>query len=133
MALTVVADTRFLLTFEFPPTKETKQRMANLMDESLRRGLLLPSIVLTEFIKLAGKKLGEESALIFLRELTTRGASVIAIDERIAIESGKLALKYWDVPIADVLISATMIVHRAEHIVSDDGHFKDMKLKTRWV
>jgi len=131
--LTVIADTRFLLTFEFPPTKETKQKMANLMEESLRRGLLLPSIVVTEFIKLAGKKLGEEAAIIFLKELTIRGASILAIDENIATEAGKLALRNWDIPIADVLISATMIVHRAEHIVSDDQHFKDIKLKTKWL
>jgi len=131
--LTVVADTRFLLTFKFPPTKETKQKIANLMEESLRHGLLMPSIVVTEFIKLAGKKLGGEVALIFLKELTARGASIVAIDEGIATEAGKLALRHWDVPIADVLISATMIVHRAEHIVSDDQHFKDMKVKTKWL
>jgi len=131
--LTAIADTRFLLTFEFPPTKETKQKMANLMEESLRRGLLLPSIVVTEFIKLAGKKLGEEAALIFMKELTIRGASIVAIDESIATEAGKLALRHWNVPIADALIGATMIVHRAEHIVSDDKHFKDMKLKTKWL
>jgi len=131
--LTVVADTRFLLTFKFPPTKDVKQKMANLMDESLRRGLLLPSIVVTEFIKLAGKKLGEEASVIFLKELTIRGASIIAIDESIATEAGKLALRHWNVPIADVLISATMIVHHAEHIVSDDPHFKNMKLKTKWL
>ncbi len=103
------------------------------MNESLRRGLLLPSIVVTEFIKLAGKNLGEEAALTFLKELTIRGASIIAIDETIATEAGKLALRHWDVPIADALISATMIVHRAEHIVSDDQHFKHMKLKTKWL
>ena len=131
--MTVVADTRFLLTFKFPPTKETKQRIVNLMEESLRRGLLVPSIVVTEFIKLAGKRLGEEAALIFLKELTTRGVPIVAIDENIAIEAGKLALRHWDVPIADILISATMIVHHAEHIVSDDPHFRDMRLRTRWL
>jgi len=131
--LTAVADTRFLLTFKFPPTKETKQKMAKLMEESLRRGLLLPSIVITEFIKLAGKRLGEEAALTFLKELTIRGASIVAIDESIATEAGKLALRHWNVPVADTLISATMIMHSAEHIVSDDQHFKDMKLKTKWL
>lgn len=131
--MTVVADTRFLLTFKFPPTKETKQKIANLMEESLRRGLLVPSIVLTEFIKVSGKKLGEEATLIFLKELTIRGATIVSIDESIATEAGKLALRHWDVPIADVIIGATTIVHRAEHIVSDDQHFREMKLKTRWL
>jgi len=133
VALTVVADTRLLLAFKFPPTKETKQRIVSLMEESLRRGLLVPSIVATEFIKLAGKRLGEEAALIFLKELTTRRATIIAIDEKVAIEAGKLALRHWNVSIADVLISATMIVHHAEHIVSDDPHFKDMRLRTKWL
>lgn len=132
MALTVVADTRLLLAFKFPPTKETKQRIVSLMEESLRRGLLVPSIVVTEFIKLAGKRLGEEAALIFLKELTIRRATIIAIDEKVAIEAGKLALRHWDVPIADILIGATTLVHHAEHIVSDDQHFKQMKLKTKW-
>jgi len=133
VALTVVADTRFLLTFKFPPTKETKRKIANLMEESLRRGLLVPSIVLTEFIKVSGKKLGEEATLIFLKELTIRGATIVSIDESIATEAGKLALRHWDIPIADVIIGATTIVHRAEHIVSDDQHFREMKLKTRWL
>ena len=103
------------------------------MDESLRRGLLMPSIVVTEFIKLAGKRLGEEAALIFLKELTTRGATIVAIDEKIALEAGKLSLRQWDVPIADSLIGATTLVHRAEHVVSDDQHFKQIKLKTKWL
>jgi len=131
--LTVVADTRFLITFEFPPTMEAKQKIASLMEQSLKQGLLLPSVVITEFIKLAGKKLGEEAALIFLKELTMRGASIVAIDENIATEAGKLALKHWDVPIADVLIGATMVVHHAQHIVSDDQHFEEMKFKTKWL
>ena len=131
--MTVVADTRFLLTFKFPPITETKQKIAFLMDESLRRGLLIPSIVVTEFIKLVGKRLGEEVALIFLKELTTRGAHIVAIDENIATEAGKLALRHYDIPIADTLIAATTTVHRAEHIVSDDKHFKQMKFKTKWL
>jgi len=131
--LTVVADTRFLLTFKFPPTTETKQKIASLMEESLRHGLLVPSIVVTEFIKLVGKRLGEEIALIFLKELTTRGAHIVAIDENIAIKAGKLALRHYDIPIADTLIAATTTVHHAEHIISDDEHFKQMKLKTKWL
>jgi len=133
VALTVVADTRFLLTFKFPPAKETRQGIASLMEESLRHGLLVPSIVVTEFIKLAGKRIGEEAALIFLRELTIRGADIVAVDEKIAIEAGKLALRHWDVPIADILIGATTVMYHVEHIISDDQHFKQMKFKTKWL
>jgi len=131
--LTVVADTRFLLTFKFPPTKEAKQRIAYLMEDLLRHGLLVPSIVVTEFIKLVGRKVGEETALIFLKDLITRGVRIVAIDEEIATEAGKLALRYWDIPIADILIGATSAVHHAECIVSDDEHFKQMKFKTKWL
>ena len=131
--MTVVADTRFLLTFKFPPTRETRQGIAGLMEESLRRGLLVPSIVVTEFFKLAGKRVGEEAVLIFLRELTTRGANIVALDEKIAVEAGKLALKHWDVPIADILIGATAVLYHAENIISDDQHFKQMKFKTKWL
>ena len=131
--MTVVADTRFLLTFKFPPTKETRQEMTSLMEESLRHGLLVSSIVVTEFIKLAGKRIGEEAALVFLRELTIRGANIVAVDEKIAIEAGKLALRHWDVPIADILIGATAIMYHAENIISDDRHFKQMKFKTKWL
>jgi len=133
VALTVVADTRFLLAFQFPPTKEAKQKMAGLMEESLRRGLLLPSIVITEFIKLAGKKLGEEATLVYVRELTSRGASIVAIDENIAVEAGRLALRNWNMPIADILIGAITVLNRAEHIISDDPHFREMKFKTKWL
>jgi len=103
------------------------------MEESLRRGLLVPSIVVTEFIRLAGKRVGEEAALVFLKGLTIRGANIVAVDEKIAVEAGKLALRHWDVPIADILIGATTILYHAENIISDDQHFKQMELKTKWL
>ncbi len=131
--MTVIADTRLLLTFKFPPTEEARRKAANLMRESLRRGLLVPSIVVTEFVKLAGKRLGEEEAITFIKELKMRGASVVAADEGLAIEAGRLALRHWDIPVADILIGATMVVHHAEYVVSDDEHFKDMGFKTKWL
>lgn len=131
--MTAVADTRLLLTFKFPPTEVVRRKVAGLMDESLRRELLLPSIVIAEFIKVAGRRVGEEAALTFLEELKARGAAITVIDESIAVEAGKLALRHWGIPIADALIGAAMIVRRAEYIVSDDPHFKQMKLNVKWL
>lgn len=60
--MTAVADTRLLLTLEFPPTPQMKKKTTDFFQKQLREGLLVPSIVLSEFVKYAGPRIGEEAA-----------------------------------------------------------------------
>jgi predicted nucleic acid-binding protein len=131
--LTAVCDTKLLITFWFPPTEETRQRAARLLQRELNRRLLIPSIVTTEYIKIAGRKVGVDAALNHINILESRGATITDIDKEVAIEAGKLLNKHPDVPIADALIAATHNHHSAEFIITKDEHFEELGCKTRWI
>ena len=103
------------------------------MDSQLRRGIIIPAVVIAEYIKIAGTKVGLESGLAHISELEARGASVVPVSREIAVMAGNLLLAHPAVPIADALIGATAKVARAEHILSDDPHFKILGIRTLWL
>ena len=131
--MTYVADTRLLLTFWFPPNKATKNAIIKLMRTALAEGLIVPSIVITEYIKIAGKRIGLEASETHIRSLMASGAMVRSINGRIAFTAGKLALKYPNIPIADTLIAAVAIEEGASYVITDDEHFRRMGLRTKWI
>lgn len=130
--MTAVCDTKLLITFWFPPTEETRQRAARLLQRELNRHLLLPSIVLTEYIKITSRRIGLDAALNQLNILENRGATITDIDKTIALEAGRLLNKHPDAPIADALIAATANRHSAEYIITEDDHFEELGCQTRW-
>jgi len=131
--MTSVCDTRLLITFRFPPSEEVKQKITNLMKHELARRFLVPSIVLTEYVKVASKKVGIEAAVTHIQELESRGAIVIDINRQVALEAGRLLAEHPDVPIADALLAASVIVYSADYIVTNDPHFTKLGVKTQWI
>jgi len=131
--LTYVADTRFLITFWFPPDQTTKMAVIRLMRTAPAEGLLIPSIAITEYIRVAGKRVGIEASETHIRSLLASGARVRSIDERIAFTAGELALRYPDVPIADAVIAAVAVEEKASFVITDDEHFRHMGLRTKWI
>ncbi|HDM45051.1 hypothetical protein DRO47_05005 [Candidatus Bathyarchaeota archaeon] len=131
--MTSVADTRLLLTLEFPPDQETKSKIEALMRQELSRKLVLPAIVLTEFLKVAGSRIGKEAASTRIRVLKSRGAKVIPLDERSALLAGNLLLEHPEVPIADALIASIVFTGKAKYVITNDPHFKTLGVKTRWI
>ena len=131
--MSAVADTRFLLTFRFPPTPTVSREISSLLQTELSHGMIIPSIVLTEYLKAAGGRIGFEAALTDLNDLHTRGAEIVDIDREVAVEAGQLLLSFPRIPVADALIGATSNIRRAGYILTDDPHFRLMKMKTRWV
>ena len=131
--MTAICDTKLLITFWFPPTEETRQRAARLLQRELNRHLLVPSIVLTEYIKVTSRRIGLDAALNQLNILENRGATITDIDKTIALEAGRLLNKHPDVPIADALLAATCNRHSAEYIITEDEHFEELGCKTRWI
>ena len=121
---TSICDTSFLMTFRFPPTEDARQRVMRLMQRELGRHLLIPSIVLTEYMKIAGGRVGSEAALTHLNEIESRGATVIDLNKQIALEAGKLLNRDPDFPIADALLAASAVLHSAEYIITSDEHFE---------
>jgi len=132
MALTGVADTRLLLTLEFPPTVETKSKTEDLTQKEISKRLLAPSIVLTEFIKIAGSRMGGDAARTRLRLLKDRGMRTVALEEEEAVVAGGLLLSHQDVPIADALIASFVKTGVADYVVTDDPHYKTLGVKTKW-
>jgi len=130
---TSVADTRLLLTLEFPPDDNVKVKVERLIQEELAGKLLIPTIVLTEFLKVAGARIGVEVALTRIRILKNRGARVISFDEQQALAAGKMLLSHPELPIADAVIASLVSTRKAEYIVTNDPHFEATGIKNRWL
>ena len=131
--MTSVADTRLLLTLEFPPSQEAKVKTRDFFEKQLRGCLLAPSIILTEFVEFAGARIGEEAAKNRIRLLKDRGMQTVPLDEEHALTAGSLLLSHRNVPIADAIIASYVKTGAAEYVVTDDAHFKALGVKTKWV
>ena len=130
--MTSVADTRLLLTLQFPPDDIVKNKVQTLVQKEIARGIILPSIVLSEFLKIAGSRIGIQAATRTINILKERGMKVRSIDEELAMEAGKLLIKHTSVPFADSLIAAFISTKIAEYVLSDDPHFNILGMKARW-
>ncbi len=133
MALTAIADTRLLLTLEFPPDKETKRQVEDTIARELGQRLLAPSIILTEFLKIAGPRMGEGAARLRLRLLKERGLRTLEFTEEMALSAGALLIKHQEIPIADAIIAAPVKLGEADYVVTDDPHYKTLSVRTRWL
>lgn len=131
--MTSVADTRLLLTLEFPPTEALGATVERFFEKEIARQLFVPSIVLTEFIKYAGARIGEDAARTRLRVLNEKGLRTVPIAEKDALIAGSLLLANATVPIADALIASFVKNGSAEYVVTDDPHFKTLGVKTKWI
>jgi predicted nucleic acid-binding protein len=130
--LTSVADTRLLLTLEFPPNEDLAAKAEDFVEKETSR-LLAPSIVITEFIKYAGARIGEDAAKTRIRLLKEKGLRIVPIDEKDALTAGSLLLAHRNVPTADALIASFVKNGAAECVITDDGHFKTLGVKTKWI
>ena len=133
MAMTSVADTRLLLTLQFPPDQAVSGKIRMFVQKEMAHGIILPSIVLTEFAKIAGSTIGIEAAMRTIDMLKERGMKVKPIDEELAAEAGRLLVRHKNVPVADSLIAAFTFSRGAEYVLSDDPHFSALGSKTRWI
>jgi len=131
--LTSVADTRLLLTLEFPPTEVLGGKVERFVEKEIARQLFVPSIVLTEFVKYAGARIGEDAALTRLRVLKEKGLRTVPLTEKDALTAGSILLANSNVPIADALIASFVKNGAAEYVITDDPHFTTLGVKTRWI
>ncbi len=131
--MTSVIDTRLLIFLEFPASQDIGKKTSEFFDKELKSGLLVPSTVLTEFIEVAGRKIGQEAAKIKLRLLEERGMKTVSLDEECALSAGELLLSHRNVPITDALIASYVKTGFAEYVLTDDAHFRALGVKTRWV
>ncbi|HEX6068157.1 MAG TPA: PIN domain-containing protein [Nitrososphaera sp.] len=130
--MTSVADTRLLLTLQFPVDEETAEKARAFFHKELAYGVILPSIVLTEFVKIAGARIGIQAALNSVNGLKERGMKVRPLDDELAIEAGRMLIKNRNVPIADSLVASFVSKKLAGYVLSDDPHFQTLGCKVRW-
>ncbi len=131
--MTAVADTRLLLTLQFPPSKETKLRVEKTISSELASRLIAPSVVCTEFVKIAGARIGQSAAELRLDLLKERGMKLTPITEEMALTAGRLLLSHQDVPIADALIASPVKMGEAQYVVTDDAHYQTLRIRTKWI
>ncbi len=129
--MALVLDTRFLIAHTFPPTREDRDRIKLFTARIRREKLYIPSIVLVEYLKVAGRRIGGEAARVRLRSWINAGAEVIFLSEESAFKAGNLSLRNPRVPLADIIIAAIAATCNAT-IVSDDPHFSVLGARTIW-
>jgi predicted nucleic acid-binding protein len=81
--MALILDTKFLIAHTFPPSDEERRSIANFLSRISKEKLIIPSIVITEFMKVAGTRLGAEQARIKLKLWTARGAGVLQLMRRL--------------------------------------------------
>ena len=128
--MALVADTRFLLTYYFPPNKEAAEKIQKFMISIVDR-LIIPTIVVVEFIKIAGKRMGYEASRLRIRILESRGSKIVPFTTEDAYIAGEILLKKPNVPFADVCI-ASIAKRLKSKVISDDPHFKELEIPTIW-
>lgn len=131
--MTGIADTRLLFTLEFPPSPEIKQKTRVFLEKELKTRLLAPTIVLAEFVEIAGARIGEEAAKNRLRLLKERGMQIVPLDEKHTLVAGSLLLTHRNVSTADAIIASYVKTGAGEYVVTDDSHFKALDVKTKWL
>ncbi|MDG6898798.1 MAG: PIN domain-containing protein [Nitrososphaerota archaeon] len=130
--MTAVADTRLLLELEFPADEESRDRVRSLFRNELASRLMAPSIVLSEFMKVAGGRMGLPAARVRINQFKERGMKVVPIDEAHAVEAGRLMLSSRGAPVADALIASFVVSGEAEYVVTDDQHYRELGAKSKW-
>jgi hypothetical protein len=121
-----------LIHLEFP-TKEEGAKTREFFERELRGHLIAPTIVLTEFVEVAGKKIGKEAAKNCLRILKEEGMKIIDLDEKHALIAGELLLSNRNVPITDALVASYVKSGVADYVLTDDPHYKTLNTKTKWT
>ena len=131
--MTSVADTRLIVDLEFPSTQQMATKTREFLVKELNQQLMAPTIVLTEFIKLAGAIIGQEAAKNRISQLKERGLQIVPLDEEHALTAGSLLLSHGNIPIADAIIASYVKTGKADYVLTDDTHYKTLNVKTKWI
>jgi len=129
--LALILDTRFLIVHTFPPSREDREKLLEFEKKLAKETLLIPSIVVAEFIKVAGLKIGLAAARITVRNWLRAGALVSEITWEDADKAGEYLLKMPELPIADALVAA-QAARLSAAVASDDHHLRALGVKLVW-
>jgi len=130
-----IFETRFFIHFFSSPDPKTHELLLELMRKYDRR--LVSAITLFEIYKISLEREGKETAETRISRIK-REFSLVPVDDAIAIRGAQLkhatkVQKGEDIPMADSLIAAIGIVHKAA-CITDSPHFnKILQVKPRWI
>jgi len=109
------------------------RKARDFFENELRRKLLVPTVVLAEFIEIAGARIGEEAAKTRIRLLKERGVQLVPFEERHALKTGDMLLSNRKVPLADAIVASYVKTGDADYVLTDDPHYKTLNTKTKWI
>lgn len=130
-----VFETRFFIHFFSSPEPRLHGLLLELMRKYDRK--LVSAITLFEVYKISLEREGKETAETRISRMR-REFNVIPVNDEIAVNGAQLkhATKLQrgkDIPMADSLIAATAMVHRAV-CITDTPHLDSIpRLKLRWI
>lgn len=129
-----VLDSRFLVEHYYSSNTEKKQKTSKKLKELIQRKEgLLPTIVISETIKIICEKIGKEEAEICYLSIIASGLQIQNLNSTIAKQAGLLKCQYKNIPMGDCIIASTAIINQAK-ILSDDPHFDNIKeTKRNWI
>lgn len=89
---------------------------------------ILPTMALGEFYALTRKKAGRDVSEKYFKELVNSGLKVVNLTIDIAKQAGIFRHKYKEkIPWEDCIIAATALLEKAEILLTEDPHFKQLK------
>ena len=131
----VTLDTTFFIRHYFAKEPDVLKRSKTVLHYCRLAGNrgILPTMVLAEFYAIARRNAGRDVAELRFKELVDSGLDLVQLSQDGARESGILRVKYQEkIPWGDCLIAGTHIVEKADLILSEDPHFKQIRdIKTR--
>lgn len=129
--MVIILDTRFLIAHTFPPSEEDREAILRFLRRYSREALVIPTVVVSEFVRVAGKRLGRETAKVRMRAwLSSSKVKLADLDLETAEMSGEISLEH-DVPLADAVVASTAR-RLGGAVATDDEHFKRMRVRTVW-
>ena len=126
----ITLDTSFLILHYFSKQPDVLKKSKAVLHhcKMARNGGIIPSVVLAESYAIARRKAGREVAEQRFKELVDSGLKVVPLSQDMARESGVIRAKYQEkIPWGDCFIAGTHILERADLVLSEDPHFKQIR------
>lgn len=126
----VTVDTSFFVLHYFskePDVLKKSKAALHACKVAGNRGIV-PTLVLAEFYAVARRTAGRDVAEARFREIVDSGLELIQLTQEMAREAGIVRVKYQEkIPWGDCIIAGTHIVERADTVLSEDPHFKQIR------
>lgn len=129
-----VLDTRFFVEYFYSDDSYVREEIQKYLQLLLKnRNGVLPTIVISEIVKLTCERRGKEESHLRYLSLIRSGLEISELTSDIAEKAGVLKCVYRDRPYGDCIIAATAMVSLGK-LVSDDTHFDGFDdLKRIWI